>query len=495
MADTLGNAPRLTTLPTAELYESPLNPRQHVNPDRLAELVASIRQSGILVPIVVRERRGSAGTYEIAAGTRRWKAATAIGMADVPAIVRDLDDVAFLELLIVENPQHDQLHPMDEAEGYRTLMERAGYDVAKIAERCGWSHRYVYDRLQLLRLVAPARQLFRAGRFTIRHAILISGLSADRQREVLDPKQVDGWRADGPLWRHDAPLLKDGDGTPKGKRDPYAGLVARSPRELKAWIDHHVRFDPDAEDLAELFPETAEQLIAAEEAELKVVHITREWTVQRSARDPDAPRVYGPRSWKRADTPCDHQALGVVLVGDGRGESFPVCVEKKKCAVHWKAEQQEAAKRRKARLAEGTPPAADAAAAHDRELARWRAREEKEEQLRRRWEKAKPALLAAIDEALAAPVTVDGPAFRFLMHLGRWKLKATTLEDAVRELVRAELERELGHWMMFRDAPGVLKPFGIDARAVVDDAVPPEPKPTAKGKRTPRRKRAVTRSA
>lgn len=129
-----------------------------------------------------------------------------------------------------------------------------------------------------------------------------------------------------------------------------------SVREFKGWINDHVRATPDSVDPF-LFPQTAEQLAAAAAAKKKVVHITYDYRVPDAARD-EKIRTYGSEAWHRADgqfksKPCDHAVLGLVVAGPCRGEAFPVCIAKEKCAVHW-ADWQKARERRQAELAKQT---------------------------------------------------------------------------------------------------------------------------------------------
>ena len=152
-----------------ELYESPLNPRQRYDQLTLGEMAASLRSLGQLTPIIARPKaNGKQGKYEIGAGHRRYRAAALAGLDELEVVVRELDDVAFVELLNVENLQRDDLHPLEEAEGFKQLMTTCGYDVAKIAARIGRSTRYVYDSLTLLKLTPEGKKLFLAVAFVKR---------------------------------------------------------------------------------------------------------------------------------------------------------------------------------------------------------------------------------------------------------------------------------------------------------------------------------------
>jgi ParB/RepB/Spo0J family partition protein len=179
-------APRsgaLLQIQLVQLVESPWNPRKHFDPAKLAEMAESLRK-GQLAPIIVRPISGKHERYEIGAGHRRFRSAPAAGLTSLLAIVRDLDDVAFLELLTIENKQREDVAPLDEANGFKLLMEKAGYDVAKLAARIGLSTKYVYDRLKLLQLVPAAKKLLEDGVITAGHAILLARLSRRRIRSA-----------------------------------------------------------------------------------------------------------------------------------------------------------------------------------------------------------------------------------------------------------------------------------------------------------------------
>jgi ParB/RepB/Spo0J family partition protein len=170
-------------LKLAQLHESPLNPRRHFDPAKLQELTESVRQHGVRTPLLVRPNGDG---YEIGAGHRRFRAAAAAGLVEVPAVIRPMTDVEFLELLNFENLEREDIHPLEEADGFRTLMAQAGYDVARIAERIGKSTKYVYDRVKLLALIPAAQQLFRDGAITAGHAILLARLKpADQARPAI----------------------------------------------------------------------------------------------------------------------------------------------------------------------------------------------------------------------------------------------------------------------------------------------------------------------
>ena len=152
------------------------------DPDKLQQLADSIQAVGVQQPIVVRPNGQS--KYEIVAGERRWKAAKIAGLLDIPAVVRDLDDVTVLKIQTIENLQREDLHPLDEADGYVRLIEKAGYDVELIAQEVGRSASYVYQRLKLQDLIPKARDMLIENAITAGHAILIARLQPKQQEEL-----------------------------------------------------------------------------------------------------------------------------------------------------------------------------------------------------------------------------------------------------------------------------------------------------------------------
>ena len=152
-----------------------LNPRKDFREDELAELTESIRQKGLVQPILVRPE-GSAGTgYEIVAGERRWRAAQRAGLHRVPVIVRELVDQEVLELAIIENVQRADLNAIEEAAGYNELIERYGYTQEALAEVIGKSRSHVANTLRLLKLPDTVKGLLEQGELTAGHARALVG--------------------------------------------------------------------------------------------------------------------------------------------------------------------------------------------------------------------------------------------------------------------------------------------------------------------------------
>ena len=161
-------------VPIAEVKSSPLNPRRDFREEDLVELADSIRTKGLVQPIVVRPN-GMAGGYEIVAGERRWRAAQRAGLHTVPVIIRELNDREVLELAIIENVQRQDLNAIEEAAGYRELVERFDYSQEQLSEIIGKSRSHVANTLRLLKLPLPVQTLVQSGELTAGHARALIG--------------------------------------------------------------------------------------------------------------------------------------------------------------------------------------------------------------------------------------------------------------------------------------------------------------------------------
>ncbi|QCM11303.1 ParB/RepB/Spo0J family partition protein [Agrobacterium tumefaciens] len=156
------------TIPIEFIARSQRNPRRHFDENELQDLAASIRQHGIVQPVVVRTV--GVNRYEIIAGERRWRAAQLAGFTDVPVIVRDVDDRTALELAIVENVQRSDLNPLEEAMGYEQLIAEHGYTQNDLGEIIGKSRSHVANSLRLLKLPDPVRDMLADGSLSAGHA-------------------------------------------------------------------------------------------------------------------------------------------------------------------------------------------------------------------------------------------------------------------------------------------------------------------------------------
>jgi len=164
-----GAAVGLIEIPIDVIRPNPNQPRRHFGEVELEELCQSIREKGVLQPILVRPSM-YAGQYEIVAGERRWRAAQRTGVRVIPALVRSLSDVEVLEIAIVENVQRADLSPIEEAEGYRALMDRFGRTQAQVAETVGKSRVHIANALRLMQLPEAVQTMLREGKITVRQA-------------------------------------------------------------------------------------------------------------------------------------------------------------------------------------------------------------------------------------------------------------------------------------------------------------------------------------
>jgi ParB family chromosome partitioning protein len=158
----------LRHMPIELLHANPNNPRKHFKDDELDDLARSIREKGLLQPLVVRQRGD--GEYEIVAGERRWRAAQRAGIHEVPVIIRELSDGEALEIALIENIQRSDLNAIEEARGYAQLMEQFGYTQNQLAESVGKSRSHISNTLRLLSLPETVRQHIESGTLTAGHA-------------------------------------------------------------------------------------------------------------------------------------------------------------------------------------------------------------------------------------------------------------------------------------------------------------------------------------
>jgi ParB family transcriptional regulator, chromosome partitioning protein len=206
------NAPRvvesngLKRLPVEFIIANRNNPRRDFDPQQLEELANSIREKGVMQPLLVRPSGKDPDIYELIAGERRWRAAQAAGLHEVPVLIRDVDDKEALELAIIENVQRADLNSVDEALGYGELMDQFEYTQNDLAQVIGKSRSHVANTLRLLRLPEDVLTMLSRGELTAGHArtlitaknpsalaerIVNGGLSV-RQAEALSQKRLDG---------------------------------------------------------------------------------------------------------------------------------------------------------------------------------------------------------------------------------------------------------------------------------------------------------------
>jgi ParB family transcriptional regulator, chromosome partitioning protein len=369
-------------IPLAKIRESKTNPRRFFDGAKLAELADNIRQYGVLQPILLRPLpEGEADTYELVAGTRRYRASKLAKRDSIPATVRELTDAQALELQVIENVQRVDVHPLDEAQGYAALIELQPdtYTVENIASRVGRSPQYVSGRLRLIQLIPEAKQAFYEDKLTVAHAFEIARLQPNDQRRALHECF--------PQYRNAAAILKD------------KKAEATTVRELRAWIEREIHldltnapFDPQDETLlpkAEacarcpkrtgsnplLFPEVRQKSICTDrecyrakvEALVKIHVKPLEEKGEKPLRVSQAPAwqanghardvlFEGHYRKAKAKGECPNTKAAVLIDGKGAGSIFYVC-QTEKCDVHnrvtrFQPTPQEQAQRKKEALAE-----------------------------------------------------------------------------------------------------------------------------------------------
>ena len=185
LGDEFTNEPEVKSslfLPISQVESCAAQPRKQFDPDALADLADSIRQHGIIQPLTVRKLQS--GYYQIIAGERRWRAARMAGLTQVPVVVIEADDRKAMELAMIENLQREDLNPMEEAEGYRTLMEQYGLTQEETSQRVGKSRSAVANALRLLHLSDEVRALVEEGKLSGGHARALVPLTAELQKKA-----------------------------------------------------------------------------------------------------------------------------------------------------------------------------------------------------------------------------------------------------------------------------------------------------------------------
>jgi ParB family chromosome partitioning protein len=174
---TAGSTPKRPDLvvPIEQVQPNPDQPRRTFGEDALAELAASIAEKGVIQPLIVRLLSTEPDQYEIVAGERRWRAAQRAKLHEIPVLVRDYDDTEVLEIAIIENIQRADLNPIDEATGYKQLMDRFGHTQDKLSQALGKSRSHIANLMRLLSLPAEIQNYLVAGQLTAGHARALVG--------------------------------------------------------------------------------------------------------------------------------------------------------------------------------------------------------------------------------------------------------------------------------------------------------------------------------
>ncbi|HTI99006.1 MAG TPA: ParB/RepB/Spo0J family partition protein [Dongiaceae bacterium] len=182
---------RVELVPLQRIRPCPFQPRKDFSAESLRELADSIKEQGIVQPLIVRDQGDH---LELIAGERRWRAAQSLSLAEVPVIIRTADDRAVLELALIENLQRENLNPLEEANGYAQLIEQFQLTQEEVALKVGKSRTVVANALRLLKLPASLQSYLRDGRLSVGHAKVILGLATEKlQKAAADRVLKDGF--------------------------------------------------------------------------------------------------------------------------------------------------------------------------------------------------------------------------------------------------------------------------------------------------------------
>jgi ParB/RepB/Spo0J family partition protein len=332
---------------SVDLIDESDNIRRSFSDEKLQELTASIRQHGILKPLLVRP---NGERFTLIDGWRRLSAAKAIDQSTVPVRIRDVDENEAEEEMIIANLHHEDVTPLDEAMSYQRLLDK-GRTVDELAARLGKSRRYIYQVVTLNRLIPEAQDLLAKDILPLNYAIRLATVPVERQTDGLD-------RCFRPLF-----------GKEDRRRDQLEPLA-----ELNTWIEKSVRLDPHTEDAKVLLPELADQVAAAEqERDAGVLAVS----TLHFHTDKTEPKPILAKSWKPADgkNRCPHARPAVIALGEGQGTFLNVCIAKKTCQKHW-------GKPKAAKNSIPTDAEIEADAERKRQEAQWARQREAEERWR-----------------------------------------------------------------------------------------------------------------
>ncbi|MEM9318690.1 MAG: ParB/RepB/Spo0J family partition protein [Pseudomonadota bacterium] len=231
-------------VPIEQVRPNPEQPRRHFSSQALEDLTNSIREKGIIQPLIVRPDPTAPEQFQIVAGERRWRAAQAVPLHEIPVLVRDFNDTEVLEIAIIENIQRADLNAVEEASGYRQLMERFGHTQDKLAQALGKSRSYIANMLRLLNLPEPVLEMLINGQLSAGHAraLITAGDPTQLARQVL----ANGLsvRETEKLASADrAPKAPRGRGTKRATKDADTAELERS---LSATLKMPVSVDYDA---------------------------------------------------------------------------------------------------------------------------------------------------------------------------------------------------------------------------------------------------------
>jgi ParB family chromosome partitioning protein len=185
------NTEQFQHLPIEKLQRGKYQPRREFKPEALQELADSIRMQGIVQPIVVRMI--AQGQYEIIAGERRWRAAQAIGLKNVPCVITDYDDERAAAITLIENIQREDLNPIEEASSYQRLLQEFSYTHERLANELGKNRPVITNRLRLLTLDIRVQEQLKDGKLSEGHCRALAGLATEQQYPLAKRCEDKGW--------------------------------------------------------------------------------------------------------------------------------------------------------------------------------------------------------------------------------------------------------------------------------------------------------------
>lgn len=224
LGDALDDTGRVMDISIDEISPNPWQPRRDFDEESLNALASSIRENGLIQPVVVRKKKD--GTYELAAGERRWRAAKMAGLTVIPAISKEYDDRSMAEMALVENLQRKDLNPVDEGMAYRKLMDEYGLTQENISNKVGKSRPYVANMVRLLDLPEEVKDFLSKGQLTAGQARPLLGLESDAEKVQLARRIV----KEGLSARKVEDIIREGK-EPKKKEDPPAAAFMKAVEE------------------------------------------------------------------------------------------------------------------------------------------------------------------------------------------------------------------------------------------------------------------------
>jgi len=222
---------------------NPRQPRKVFDEGKLDELASSIKEHGIVQPIVVRPVDGR---YEIVAGERRWRAAKLAGLQRIPALVKEFSEVQVMEIALIENLQREDLNPLEEAEAYRVLMEECNLTQEELARRLGKSRPQISNTLRLLQLAEPVQEEIRAGRLSVGHAKVLLSVPAAQDQVALAQRVAEEGLSVRQLEEVLRPKKRAGEGAWRGRRPKESVLspeLQDVERRLREWLGTPVKLE------------------------------------------------------------------------------------------------------------------------------------------------------------------------------------------------------------------------------------------------------------